>query len=259
LFYIPVAITEDCLMKRLPCFLRICLIWLFTGNDCFAQSTLTDSSFYTKAAANIHSQYMKEMGASSYLFTGTAYIRYWKGISGHPFFMTDQFQKGTVFYNGTDYQNVPLKYDMYKDLLVSQNFTGETEIALVNEKIASFCMGAHCFVRIVHDSSNAMFPNTGFYEKLYSGGTTVWVKRQNLVKQSLNAEDNITKFTEYNNYYVEMAGKYYPIEGEKELLSLFKDKKTEIRKFLNRRDISYKKDPAKTIVQTVAFYEQLIK
>jgi len=232
---------------------------IFLSCHVFAQDSLPDSLFYQKAISNTRSQFMKNIGANSYLYTGVAYERYWNRVKGHPFFMTDQFQNGKLYYNGTLYQDVPLLYDMLRDEVVSKTFSKNTNLVLVSGKIRYFTIGNHSFVRVVQDSSNNTFVNTGFYEKLYQGNASVLVKREYKIERSLKADEDTSKFTEYDHYYIEKEGTFHAIVNENDLQSLFKDQKTEIRKFLNRRDMRFKKDLAKTIVQMVVFYTGLKK
>ena len=246
-------------MKRPAAAYIMALFCLLLSQHAHAQGTLPDSAFYRKALANTRSLYMKNMGADSYLFTGKAYDHYWNGVIGHPFFMTEQLQPGSVDYDGVLYENIPLGYDMNRDDVVTKTFSNNENLALLGEKIRYFIIGTHSFVRIFPDSANASVPATGFYEILYQGITTVLLKHEYKIEKSLKAEDNITKFTNYDRYYIEKDERYHLISGENDLLALLKDQKAEIRKFLRRREINYKKDPSKTIVQTVAYYAQLKK
>jgi hypothetical protein len=105
----------------------------------------------------------------------------------------------------------------------------------------------------------------GFYEILYDGSVTVLVKRVNQVVRITRREDEPGKvsadrqFTEYDEFYVLKDSRYNVIRGESDLLALFKDRRAELRKFLNRSKPSYRKDPAAAIVAAVSYYEQLKK
>ena len=69
---------------------------IFFWQGVCAQYLLNDSGFHQKAIFSTRSQYMKALGADSYLYNGTAYERYWNGVTGHPFFLAEQFQKDTL-------------------------------------------------------------------------------------------------------------------------------------------------------------------
>jgi hypothetical protein len=243
------------MLKEGKYFLLLLLaISISTCGNSYAQVNAADSQAYRPAVSAVRATYTKAIGINSYLYTGKAYERYWNRVAGHPFFQTEQFQKGTVLYNGTIYEDVPLVYDMLRDEIVSKTFTKEANMVLLGEKTDYFTIGTHRFVRI-RDSS-VIIP--GFYEELYTGYARVLVKRENKIERSLK-EENTSIFREYDYYYIEKDGVYHSIATEGDLQALFKDQKAEIRKFLNRRGTSFKKDPANTIVQTVAYYALLKK
>ncbi len=245
-------------MKRL--YLLLLLALSAAGYLC-AQDSAT-----ARAISAARSFYSKSMGAASTLYTGNAYERYWQGVRGHPFYLSDQFADGTVHYNGSYYEKVPLLYDMARDALVSQDFSGKNYMVLLPEKVRNFTVGTHSFIRLVFDSSTVGAGSllTGYYERLYNGNIRVLVKRKSVVLRLLKTEEGDgkaggadAKFAEYDDYYIEKDGVYHAIDSEGDILAVCKDRKTEMRKFLNRREINFKKDRANAIVQAVAYYEQL--
>jgi hypothetical protein len=246
-------------MKKQVVFLAICSCFFLFNASVLAQDAANDTSFYRKSLSSARALYMKNIGANSYLYNGGAYEHYWNRVIGHPFFITDQFQQGTLYYDGTFYENVPLVYDMFRDELVSKNFSKTIDQKILSEKIRYFTIGNASFIRIVADSVNGASLTTGFYEKLYDGSVAVLEKHEKKIERSLKAEENSSKFTQYDRFYIAKDGKYYSVETEGDLVGIFKDQKTEIRKFLNRKDIRFKKDKARTMIQVAAFYDGLKK
>jgi hypothetical protein len=244
-------------MKKRVIFPAACLFTFFFWYDGVAQDKTTDSALYLRSVSAARGQYMKNIGANSYLYNGMAYENYWNKIIGHPFFI-DGFQQGTLDYDGTFYEDVPLEYDISRDELITKNFAKNIDIRLLNEKVRSFTISLYTFVRIDADSGNTSAPSTGFYERLYKGAYTVLEKHKKEILHSMSMEEPI-KFKEYDHFYIEKDGKYFTIETEGDLLSLFKDQRAEMRKFLNRKDTRFKKNKEKAIVQAVIYYEQLKK
>ena len=216
-----------------------------------------DPSPVQMAISQVRSEYMQIMGPNSSFYNGNVYEHYWNTIAGHPFFLTDQFQKGTVQYENGLYQDIPLQYDMHLDILVSRTFSNDVNLQLVSEKVRAFTIGDHSFVRVSNDSLNSGFMHTGFYEELYKGAISVLVKRDNKIIRSLKTDELSEKFKEYDDYFILDAKGYHPVQSENQLISLLSDRKSDIKKFLNRGDMRFNKDPAKTIVQTIVYYGQL--
>ena len=218
-----------------------------------------DSTFLSRAITTVRGQYLQTMGSNSMLFNGVVYEHYWNTVAGHPFFLTDQFQKGTLQYENGIYSDIPLQYDMHFDLLVSRTFLNDINLQLVSEKIKSFSIRNHIFIRVNADSSNAAFMKTGFYEVIHQGMISVLVKRENKIIRSLKTDELAEKFREYDSYYLQDEKGFHPVSDESSLISLLADQKQEMKKFLKGRNIHFKKDPEMTMVQAVIFYEQLKK
>ena len=246
-------------MKKIFLFSSLIFVAVLFALDIKAQSTPEDSGIYLKALAAARTQFTKYIGINAYLYNGTAYARYWNGIVGFPFFGTEDFQQGDIGYNGTWYKGISLKYDLFRDELVTKTFTNDAEIKLLADKIAAFSIGSHHFVKLLNDSLRAGKIKTGYYETLYKGRLLVYAHHEKKAEKSLQVGENFTKFVQYDQYYLQKDGAFYLIETESDLQSVLKDQKAEIRKLLNRGDIRYKKDPAATIVQVAEFYDRLKK
>jgi hypothetical protein len=244
-------------LKLLPCLLLLLLI-AHASVSAQADAVLPDT-----ATATVRRQYLQNLGPGSSFYTGKVYERYWTGIKGHPFFLGEQYNQGSVNYQGVAYENISLMYDMSRDVLVTRDFTGELAMELLREKITRFRIANHRFINIDPDSTSSMRP--GFYEILYDGSVSVLVKRMNQVVRVTRREDEPGKvsadrqFTEYDEFYVLKDNRYNVIRGESDLLAVLKDRRPELRKFLSRRTVSYRKDPAAAIVAAVSYYEQLKK
>ncbi len=250
---------EYCVMKRHVLLLSLLTLLLAPVLSVSAQDYLPDSAFFQKTVSNTRSRLIQNIGINSALYQGVAYDHYWNRVSGSPFYLSDQMVAGKVFYNGSLYENIPLAYDMVKDLLVTKTFTKNADMSLVSDQVDYFFINTHEFVRLIKNVSDKSVPATGFYERLYNGDVQAYLKMEKKIKQLQKAEDNLTGFVEYDAYYVLKDGVFYEITGESDLVKVFKDQRNEIRKFVNSRGMNYKKDPAKVIVQTAAYYSSLKK
>ncbi len=234
-------------------------LFLIVYNEHIVAQEMVDSTVSSSSWSALRSQFVKSTGPSSYLYNGTAYTRYWNGVRGFPFFLSESFQNGKLLYSGITYHNVALMYDISRDELVIPDFSKEVNIKLIPEKIALFSIGSHEFVRLNGDSLSSGLLYPGFYERIYNGTVIAYIKHEKKIERSARAEDNFSQFTLYASYYLWKDGIFHPVEGEKGLISIFKDNRQEIRKFLGKKEINYKKDPRGTIVQVAAFYDGLKK
>lgn len=242
---------------KTACFLLIfsCLLTVWLPLE--AQKTLSDTDYYQNSLSRLNSHYLKKMGSNSLLYIGAEYQHYWNRVKGNPFFLSETYQNGSVYYDGTLYDSLTILYDLMKDELVIQNEGSPFGIVLVNTKIDYFKMGNHYFKRLVFDSSRSNSVSTGFYEQLNSDKNGVYIKRVKQISQSANASDDFSQFKEYDTYWVEKTNQFYRINNESDLRRLFRDKWPLIRKYLNTQHIRFKSDPVQTILLTVKYDAQL--
>src|SRR4249920_157235 len=88
----------------------------------FAQKDAEDTGFYQISINQAVGLYYKTIGENAHLYNGSEYMQYivYNPITDrNPFFLSIFMQNGSVFYDGTLYNDAPLTYDVYKDVLVS--------------------------------------------------------------------------------------------------------------------------------------------
>src|SRR5450631_1679752 len=122
-----------------PTFLLLTV--LFPLNKTTAQTSSLQS--IPDSFINVKEFFQNEIKEDAHLYTGKEFIKYSVNIKGHPFFETDQMQNGTIFYDGTLYENVPLLYDIVGQEVVINRFDSGEGIRLLNEKIKYFTFDGH--------------------------------------------------------------------------------------------------------------------
>ena len=102
-----------------------------------------DTGFRKEAINNLTHLYYQALGDQAGLYNGPVYDPYIPPITeGNPYFLTESFSTGSVSYNGLNYEQVPLLYDIVRDEVVVRHPTG-FPIALIKEKIDSFSFSGH--------------------------------------------------------------------------------------------------------------------
>jgi hypothetical protein len=176
---------------------------------------------------------------NSTLYNGSEYIGYDPRIRGIPFYETDGFERGFLLYNHCFLSNVALNYDIVRDEVLSARYHDNVRIRLAMEKIDSFSLG--------------------FYERLYNGKFKLFVKRKKLYRQKRDAEpDDKGWFEESDHFYVWDGLKFHEIHGKNDLFNLFGRSQKEVKKFLRKNGIKYRKDKEKAIGMALAFFDKKI-
>jgi hypothetical protein len=165
--------------------------------------------------------------------------------------------EGSVFYDGNLYQRINLQYDIAKDELVIKNLQQNATVTLIAQKVTYFTLEHHNFVYVLPANKAADFIAPGFYEKLLHSNISVLAKRMKKFSLALNAEDNSSKYTEVNSYFLQKQDDYYSITDKHSLLVLLNDKKNQLKEYIRDNKINFKKDPEDAIIKIVTYYNQI--
>jgi hypothetical protein len=194
------------------------------------------------------------IGADSRLYNGREYIRNGTPAKGFPYFEWDSLRPGLLDYDGISYR-LPLEYDLAQDNLVIRDYADNLLISLVSEKTPYFSIGPYhfryCGPGIAH------LPEPGFYQELFAAGqvTLLARKRKNLVFPS--AGDQQAQYVQIDAFFLLLNGSSYKIDNEKELFDILPDKKAELKRYIRKNHLSFKRHMEGSLIQTIAYYQQI--
>jgi hypothetical protein len=164
-----------------------------------------------------------------------------------------------VYYDGKLYREEGIRYDIAEDELIIIDFYGNFPLKLVKNKVDFFTLAGHRFVRLSAADTSSV-NTSGFFDEIYKDVSAgVYVKRQKRLEMLLGTETDKRNYKQFDQYYIEMNNVFYPVAGERDLLSVMKDKKTEIKKFIRKEKISFKKMTDEAVKSVVAYYTILKK
>jgi hypothetical protein len=235
-------------------FFFILLAYIFLQNAA-GQMVISDSDIQ-KAASNAINVYYRSLGDQSPLYNGSEYIEYASIFQeGHPFFESAVFVKGSIRFDGMDFQDVPMLYDMIKDEVIIQHFGKVYKMNLPAEKIERFTLSGHSFIRIVQDSSHQL--KTGFYDRLYNGKIMVLAKREKKIREEYGNLQISNVVDQKIYYYIKKDSIYRSLKNMHTLLGILKSKKKEIQQYLNKNKVKYKNDPEHAMIIAAEYYDRL--
>lgn len=247
-------------------FLRISLLITFCvySYKIFSQNSLADTTAETASFKNAVKFYHQFLSPETGLYNGSeyAYKLYYPFVinEGDPFFLTKQFDTGTVFYNRILYENVPLLYDLVKEEVLTKNPTNTSIIRLNNEKIEWFTILGHRFIKLYKDSVNHPEFHTGFYDQLYDGNTALYKKVSKIFKENTASFQGVNKYiVDVNGYYIKKNNQYYKVKNKKSLLGVLNNKKKEIDQFMRKNKLNVKRTREYTLTKTVVYYDSINK
>lgn len=229
------------------------LLTLSLSSPAIAQ-TRSDTGSYHRSLTHLASIYKNEMGADSRLYTGAQYMATGQRAKGSVFFLADTALPGSVQYHGEWYENIPLQYDLLADQVLIKDYTHSYDIQLTKEKVQHFFLGSHEFVYIDPDPSSAA-PG-GYYEWLYKGTPSLFVRHEKKVVLPSNPEDPAF-YRQDNSWFLLTGDRLMEVEGKSSLLNLLKDKKDALKKFIRDNHIDFGKDFERALIRTIDYYAQL--
>ncbi|HEY9194953.1 MAG TPA: hypothetical protein VIM77_01765, partial [Mucilaginibacter sp.] len=138
--------------KPLLCFF---IVTAFCSGRIYGQAAPDDTVIHRNAIAHIVDGYNTAIGQMSRLYNGPEYEFYDPLIKSNAFFLDiNAFKPGTVNYDGIFYSDVPMMYDLNKDMVVVRLYNGFSKYSLLNSRVQNFDLLGHHFVYIASDSTN---------------------------------------------------------------------------------------------------------
>jgi len=228
-------------------------------NQAAGQATPPDSANTLLAIKNLSERYNQALEDEKHIFNGKEYIspdKYY--LKGHPFFQSSEEQDGDVYYDNFLYTNIPLLYDVTLDQIVLPAPAGSLLFKLENQKVASFKVHGHTFIRLVTDSVAQSAIRTGFYDVLVDGKTKALAKRIKEPAEDITERGMEGSFLVKDKFFVFKNERYFPVSTKKSLLKIFAENKKELQKFIRSQRLSFKKENREaSLVKLVQYYNNL--
>lgn len=246
----------------IPGTLFFTILLILSSFGLYAQMSKDDSLYYEKAISNSIAVYHQNIGDQSGLFNGSQYGGYNFSfyLNRHPYFLTTEWSYGSIVYDNVFYDNVELLYDEAQELVIFQD--KKHKIQLVPERISGFSIAGNNFVRLEKDDSLASsLVRNGFYNLLYNGKVQVLKKEVKVLKEDLRSTaEGILHFVDVSTYYyIKKNNEYFPVNGKKSVLDIYRDKKKELQQYIKTNKLRYGRDRDTMLVKVSAWYDQLTK
>jgi len=205
--------------------------------------------------------YDKAIGRNSMIYTGPEYHYIHTGIEGHPYFMDNYWGSGTVSYEGQCFENIEIKYDIIRDLLLVKHLGKDgylLPLELYSPKVEEFNLLGHHFLYIKEDILSDF--NSGFYDLLHDGDPVkVLAKR---IKKETKGQNSISKiekkYAQKDKYYLKYKSYYYSVKGRKSYLKVLSDRKSELKTFLRDNKFRFRNEYEKQLLEVVKYYNSIL-
>jgi len=217
-----------------------------------------DTTFIVTAKKNTINLHQQALRTQSRLYNGSKYAAPKQTFEEHPYFGSEDWITGGVFYDGEYFADIPLMYDLYLDALVTEHYPSGHFLQLVREKLQHFSLGDHYFEKIDNESVSNSLPKSGFYEILYDGRTRLVALRQKFLREKIEAPNIIVTYEERNRYFVLRDSAFFPVKSKASMFKLLEDRKRELKRFLKQKQIKFSSN-REALLKTLAEYYDTLK
>jgi len=228
--------------------------WVNVSN---AQVTLSDTSLEKKTTFAVN-YYNKNISEQAEIYNGPEYNFLPRSAKGTPF-LDDKYDlsNATLRYNGIWYTDIPLLYDIYKDILVGTQPQYKSSFILQEQYVTDFFLLGHHFVHVPAIDNNKGKLREGYYEQLYAGKSIVMCKYEKIRIETINTQGVDVTFFDKQTYYINKGGTIYNVSSKGSVLDVFKDKKNELNSYLKTKEIDFKENKGLAMAKIAAYYDQI--
>jgi hypothetical protein len=205
--------------------------------------------------------YLAQAHSYASIYNGKEGYRYPRYILNHPYWEdAGDYRQGSLSYDGITYANVWMRLDLYRDELLLRSPDRRFEIALYSGRV-DYAVAEPYYIAWLDsgkDGGGRDLPQ-GYYLRLYDGDCQVWKRETKRLTQSRNEYSGVvdTYFENKALFYVCREGVYHAVRNEASLLKLFPRGSKELKQYLRRQKLSFRKTPDAVIVDIVRQHERL--
>ena len=169
-------------------------------------------------------------------------------------------QPGDLQYDGFFFTAVLMRYDCRADLIVVQPPSRAIALQLISEKVTSFTLGGHHFVRLVTDSVASPQLRTGFYDLLVDGPARLLAKHTKKSYERPTQAGMEGRFVETVRYFIQQGDTYQQVTKLKDMMQVFSAKKVALQKFARSQHLSFKEGHRENALAAItAYYNTLAR
>ncbi|WP_073483433.1 MULTISPECIES: hypothetical protein [unclassified Flavobacterium] len=194
----------------------------------------------TNNDVNIYNWFDKTVGKDNLdLNNGTPHTNPYRTIGDSHLYLINKYELGKITCEGQKYYEVKLKYDIYRDILVLNQY-GESEnigINLIQNKVESFSILDKNFVKIDRKIVTVPEFTLGYYEEIkIAPDFTFYIKHHKDLQKTVLETGVFYTFKENNSFFIDLKNNIYIIKGKNDIIKLFPEQKKQINGFylLNR-------------------------
>ncbi len=177
------------------------------------------------------------------LYNGPRHVNFYRTVdNSHSYYHSKTYSKGDVNFQGQNYYDLDLLYDVNNDILVLKSFGDYDYLGMnvVRDKTAYFTLNSRKFININLKNPNPPSIMEGYYEEIViSANNILYIKhhksKRKVINTKMNSDDNniisTDEFRDKNEYILQYKDVYYVLRTKNDIIKIFPQFKKEIKKY----------------------------
>lgn len=218
-------------------------------------SSIDASPTLPQHAATSHhnaSQYLRSAGQYALIFTGREHEKYPLYYINHPWYISAEYHRGTVFANKISFPDVQMRLDLYRNELVISpdnspfNIVADADSAIVHGK------------KIIRISPQINPSVWGYVVVVHEGkNNRVYLKNNLMLRQKVVSGVLTQQFETTRVFWLHYRDDLHRLSKISDLYPFYPDQRPAIRSFINDNNLNFRKNPEQTLVLLMDYLEKL--
>lgn len=188
------------------------------------------------------------------LYNGRIWRNLYYLVKGNQFLFSKEFLPGSLSINGKTYANIFLKYDIYKDEILTPVDLGGI-LQLNKEMVDSFSVSyqnkTYRFIKMQEDSTG----QKRYFNVLFNGKTTIYIKYNKKIDKL--AEGEYDRFYQIVRTYLVKDNIIFPITGKSDLLKILIENKELIKNYIKKNKLKVSEKVPESFIPVIRYYDSL--
>ena len=236
-------------MRRLIILILIFFVF-FTGSDLFGIAR----GYYGQLYINTGLQ--DSIKENQVLYNGRLWRNIYYLVQDDQFLFSKEFLPGSLSVRGQTFTNIPLKYDLFADEILTPVDPGGI-LQLNKEMVDSFSISfqnkTYQFIKLQEDSLKG---SQRYFNVLYKGRTGLYLKFTKKIGK-LAVEGKYDKFYQLIRISFVKDNIVYPIRRKSDLLKVLIEDKALIKSFIKKNKLDITEKNPESFIPVIRYYDSL--
>ncbi|WP_162343840.1 hypothetical protein [Cyclobacterium salsum] len=174
--------------------------------------------------------------------TGSHYIEKRRSLDGHPYYSSSTMENGTLSIAGFIFENIPIQYEIWDDLILSFSSTFKQKMILNHSKIDYIVLNDGTVIIKKSQPEGFIFHQNGFYREIVNGHIGLYCKHRKQRKQETSTLGLVRSYEEVQKYFFEMNGALIAVPAKRRIFSLLEIDKRTTKRRLRKDGLRFRKN-----------------